>query len=327
MKTILKDKKAFTLIELLVVIAIIAILAAILLPALDAAKRKAQRSSCINNLKQIGTGLRIWADDHDGKYPMACNITPIPAAPPPGTTYWKLNDMDTFNPDGCLEVVASTKYNGVTTPGLPDRNWVMHQGPISLAAFYIARKQLGDPKVVFCPGDNIHSTPPVLWSYMNPANGQFWPMFGIIIPSTGAQMIGGGCWWQVVQSSYFLGTDSSITRPQSVLSGDFNICCTTLKNFPGVPFEASSCGGGKGATAAIFTSNAMTDGPVVTKADGTGVPFSDWTWSDDVHRSAGNLLMGDGSVQQTKTDGLRTALMNATTIVPTGLPFYNFPPY
>ncbi len=81
-------RRGFTLIELLVVIAIIAILAAILFPVFARAREKARQTSCLSNLKQLGLGMVMYAQDYDETFPRMAFSGYLDAPPAPGEPEW-----------------------------------------------------------------------------------------------------------------------------------------------------------------------------------------------------------------------------------------------
>lgn len=99
------EKNCFTLIELLVVIAIIAILAAILLPALNSARERGRTASCLNNQKQFATAFIMYAGDNDGRLPTARNLNDLRI---PG--YWNTQLYNYAGKDSA--VFKCPSYNG-----------------------------------------------------------------------------------------------------------------------------------------------------------------------------------------------------------------------
>ncbi len=150
------SRRGFTLIELLVVIAIIAILAAILFPVFAQARESARTISCLSNMKQLGLGVKMYAQDFDEKFPMGTY---------PGPRNWEVNP-DVYGDLGWNDCFFSA-------PGEGPRAWAGFNprdgGPNYVGCAYGAEfyrtlmtiqvgPYLKNKQIFYCPSDNYRDS-------------------------------------------------------------------------------------------------------------------------------------------------------------------------
>lgn len=161
-----RPRNVFTLIELLVVIAIIAILAAMLLPALAKARAKAQSTNCVNNMKQIGLGLTMYIDDHDGMMPIMQNYYIPTAAPYEGNWLFKGSDPV------ALGLVMYNGYFGGS--GKSKADWLGTPRPKCLNCYFMVKEgyKANSERCDYYYLRDSHGTSPQYYSYNDPKTPQ-----------------------------------------------------------------------------------------------------------------------------------------------------------
>jgi prepilin-type N-terminal cleavage/methylation domain-containing protein/prepilin-type processing-associated H-X9-DG protein len=269
-----QSEKAFTLIELFVVVTLIAILAAMLLPALASTRGNSQRVACINNIKQVGLAFRLWEGNNNGRYPQAVSQSQ----------------------GGAMEYCPTA--NGSMTPINP-------VGPYTKAAgmvFMVMSNQLATPKVLFCPSDNFHVAGngyATNFGYGELLGTSQSPPRGVILTTAEGSSA-------LTKISYFVNCSATEANPQDIMTGDRNIGTsgTTASGVSVLAFGYFSSAPSpslpdayQGCTAGAFT--------------GSGGPYWSWT-AKDMHQGSGNLGFADGSCQSASISGLHSYLSNST---------------
>jgi prepilin-type N-terminal cleavage/methylation domain-containing protein len=199
----MKNKKAFTLIELLVVVAIIALLIAILLPALGRARESARRAMCSSNLKQVGTGLNVYAQDYNGSF---CRLAYTSGRSMVGTND-TANKWRNLNPNNEDDPAGTTQTNWASA--------IQNPNP-SASMWLLCRLGQATPKVFVCPSvkSKYAAEDPLKEDDSNTRSPRYFSDFFVTTKG-------------VVLSAYsfhnfFLPTWSNNAKPGFIIGGDEN---------------------------------------------------------------------------------------------------------
>jgi prepilin-type N-terminal cleavage/methylation domain-containing protein len=268
---------AFTLIELLVVIAIIAILAAMLLPALAAAKKKAQKISCTNNVKQDMLAVKVWAGDNNDRY---------------------ANQVSASS-GGASDYLAHTTAPATTTV-------VPHM------MFMVMSNELSTPKVCYCPSDSYGRTNSASFGYSSFILGTpptaAAPPGGLAKWTASGTVVGG--------LSYFVNGDAQDTDPQLIVMGDANIGAANANTANAPGGYAFNCANATAPTQPTKNQSENFASLSATSGSAWGSTTAAWAWTaNENHAKSGNIGLADGSVQGVTVSGLHTAMQNSTNTV------------